>query len=230
MCKIGIRGIFLISIAVLLISNFSYPQIKDVSSRDGTDWLENNSFSEGKAHNLGLIAGIIEGTSLIHDALDTYLKMSRPVEDITNPTNFDHIATIDYVRGTLQDVSLFDITIGQIKDGIDAFYQDFGNRRIKIIDAVYVIKMQIEGKDPDWIQMQIRYLRMQPLSTKAMGEATTKILEIQKKRRIEKKIYSGDFTNEDLKNGVVTEQDLLYGGIFVDKNNVNRRLFCYGTY
>lgn len=213
----------LISAAILFFNFYSYSQSKSLDEHDGTDWISDNVYV--KAQNLGLIGGIIMGTSIIQREIQSRLDRlseNKGIKDIDK-------LPIKRINDSVQNLCLYDITVGQIKDGIDTLYNDFSNRRIKVIDAVYVVKMQIEGKDPDLIQAQLRYLRMQPLNTKAYGEALDKIMAAQ-----DYKLKNGDFniyfTNDDLKKGVVTEQDLLFYAVFVDKNNINHDLFCYGSY
>lgn len=51
------------------------------------------------------------------------------------------------------------ITTGHIVKGLDLLYSDFKNRRIKITDAVYVVKKQITGSHPEEIEAVLQYLR-----------------------------------------------------------------------
>ena len=51
------------------------------------------------------------------------------------------------------------IPTGQIKDGLDEFYKDFSNRKIKVKDAIFVVLRQINGEDEEVIKHIIRYLK-----------------------------------------------------------------------
>jgi len=205
--------------SLFIFSAFSQAQTKDIFEDDGTNW----GLDSGDTYNLGWVKGVIMGTSLVYNEI--YPSLERMFKN-KKPTEF-YKTSLEYTANKMKGLTLIGITIGQIRDGIDVLYKDFSNRRIRIIDAIFVVKMQIEGKDPDLIQAQLRYLRMHPINDKAHEEAINKISALMDKR-IEKGLY--DFTNEDLINGIITEQELLFYGTFVDKNNVNHNLFCYGYY
>lgn len=209
--------------ALFILSPLSLAQEGDLFEKDGNSWLLD--FGEfGKGMKIGMMQGLIMGTSLINYEIEPQLKMALKNKSLSA---FQRIG-LELMLTKLNDLSLFGISGGQIRDGIDSLYKDFSNRRIKIIDAFFVVKMQIEGKDPDLIQAQLRYLRMHPINNKASEEAFKKINDLLDLRI--KKDLDANFTNEDLQNGVITEQELLICGTFVDKNNVNHNLFCYGTY
>ena len=55
--------------------------------------------------------------------------------------------------------SITNITSGQIVDGLNMFYEDFRNRNILLMDAIYVIKKQIKGSTPEDIERILLYLR-----------------------------------------------------------------------
>lgn len=59
----------------------------------------------------------------------------------------------------LKRYSIYNITVGQTVDGIDILYKDFKNKGIKISDAIYVVKRQIEGTSPEDIEKILIYLR-----------------------------------------------------------------------
>jgi len=59
----------------------------------------------------------------------------------------------------LQKYCLYNISVRQLVDGLDAFYQDFRNRDIKIGDAIYIVKRQIIGEDEEVIKRIIKYLK-----------------------------------------------------------------------
>ena len=51
------------------------------------------------------------------------------------------------------------ITNGQISSGLDLLFADFRNKQIKVRDAIYVVKRQIEGASSDEIEAILLYLR-----------------------------------------------------------------------
>jgi len=126
----------------------------------------------------------------------------------------------DSLDRTLNKITLAGITIGQIMDGMNDFYNDFSNRRIKMADAIYIVKMQIKGEDPELIDTQIRYLKMQPLDKKMYLEKYAAFIKKKGNSLKYKEIKNGDFSFEDL----------LRSGGFIDTSNSYHFLFCYGVY
>ena len=189
---------------------------KDIADNDGTDWIS-------RINKVGFIEGFISGTSLMNEQaiqrkFSTYKKMKKdkpitkdkpiPIEDFQINMALD-------ASGAL---SLYEITIGQLTDGVDTFYNDFSTRKIKVIDAIYVVKMQIRGSDPDLIAAQIRHLKLQPIN---MDE-----LEV-----IWKKYWATfDETVPIYESGLITAEELLKIGYYVNKDKEFITLFCYGDY
>lgn len=74
--------------------------------------------------------------------------------------------------------SLLDFTYGQLLDGLDEFYSDFRNKRIPIGDAIYIVRMQLEGCSEEGIEYMTKELRSSVIAidklkregVKAMGE------------------------------------------------------------
>ena len=59
----------------------------------------------------------------------------------------------------LGNYSVANITLGQISDGLDSFYRDPNNRKIKISDAIYVVKRQNQGASSEELEMLCQWLR-----------------------------------------------------------------------
>jgi hypothetical protein len=59
----------------------------------------------------------------------------------------------------LERYSIYNISVGQIVDGVDILYKDFKNKGINIPDAIYVVKRQIEGTSPEDIEKILIFLR-----------------------------------------------------------------------
>ncbi|MCX6141969.1 MAG: hypothetical protein NTZ35_01995 [Ignavibacteriales bacterium] len=51
------------------------------------------------------------------------------------------------------------VTVGQMLNGLDKFYEDFRNMSVKIVDAMNIVRFESTGKDPDEIQWWTRYFR-----------------------------------------------------------------------
>jgi len=120
------------------------------------------------------------------------------------------------IKTKTEELQLINITVGQLKDGIDKFYEDFANRRIKLVDAVYIVKMQIKGVRPDLIEAQTRYLRMQPTS-------------LSEENKIWDKAPSKWSKEFEEKTGLSKEY-FLRRGIFYDEAGEMHFLFRYGIY
>jgi hypothetical protein len=214
-------AVFVSSLSILIA--FSQAQVPDLFEKDGNDWnMGSIEFLRGM--NIGMVQGFIMGTSLIYNEIG--LRLERLAKSKTQ-TDLGK-SSFELQHKKMEELTLFGISSGQLKDGIDVPYKDFSNRRIKIIDAFFIVKMQIEGKDPNLIQAQIRYLRMHPINDKAYEEAQKKMDAIY--FRDDAKSWDYVITNEHIKSGAITEQELLTCGIYVDKNNLNHYLFSHGEY
>jgi len=54
------------------------------------------------------------------------------------------------------------ITVGQLIDGLNSFYSDFRNKRIRLGTAIYIVKKQIEVSPPEEVNTIINHLRKNP--------------------------------------------------------------------
>ena len=189
-------------VALVLPSRMPSQQRTTVSEYDGSEWISGERTSP--LSNTSLIAGILLGTSVVSNEIASALDLWEPFADIEK-TFPGYVDMMRAYKKKADRLYLRDITVGQIRDGINAFYKDFSNMRIKIIDAFYVVKMQIKGDDPDLILAQIRYLKMQPLNSE--------------RRLILKKKAEDQTIEERFKLGQ-----------YYDKNGVSHWLFCYGDY
>jgi len=198
-----------------------YAQKKSLNQYDGTDWLGETPYASG--FKIGLVTGLMWSAGVFSNVIKQeieFLEVGLP-DDYKGMTMF--------LETSISNLGLFSMTVGQVTDGIDVFYKDFQNRMIKIIDAVYVIMAQIEGKSPELIQAQIRYLRMQPISEEKVNWAKAKYVAVIK-TNVEKNKYPSSITSEDISMGRISEEEVLASGRFIDKRNVVHLLFCYGNY
>jgi len=217
------RAMFFSFICFFFVVINSFPQSRQLGDEDGNDWINYNAWNK-----VGFISGMIIGVSLaIHYKPDKNIiiefsnKLDNKLKDYL-PESSDLEELNTFIKH-LYRISLFNITVGQLKDGLDEFYKDFSTRRIKIIDAIYVVKMQIEGKSPELIEAQILYLKRQPISNKELLEATKKyVLFYEKNSRYPE--------YKDIINGNFSKEDLLTIGVFISSNNKYYSLFCYGNY
>lgn len=200
--------IFCILIFSIIFISEASTEKKNVLKDDGTDWT-NLTDLERLIYVNGFTAGAGLVWSRLHDFGDSF-KTELDKEMYNVILNETSLAT--------------KATVGQIKDGMNVFYSDFSNRRIKIVDAIYVVNIQIKGEDPELINSQIRYLKMQPIDREIYVEAFEKYIASCKK----KGSYPACLL--ELKNGDFSFEDLLKAGIFMDANDILHHLFCYGKY
>jgi hypothetical protein len=59
----------------------------------------------------------------------------------------------------LRERCLVGMTVGQMTDGLDALFEDFKNRAIKLTKAVYVVKKQIKGAPDEEVEAVLSWLR-----------------------------------------------------------------------
>ncbi|MGD0625712.1 MAG: hypothetical protein ABSB32_13450 [Thermodesulfobacteriota bacterium] len=163
---------FLITL-LLLCPAMGIAQQKTIEMYDGSDW-ENWSAT----HKLYFIEGFLSGA---HYIIDFHMGHTHYAGDKFTPQKgFEfYLSTIGEEKKTFtrEEMELLmeyaayeeksdlgkyyvaDITLGQIVDGLNTFYGDFKNRRIRISDAVYVVKKQIQGASSEEIEVLCQWLR-----------------------------------------------------------------------
>jgi len=204
-----------------LFSSLIKAQQIELSKQDGDDWL-----SWHEIYKSGFIAGLILGASTVSHKAGFVYDLDEIKEFIDKVGK--ELQFIIYVEEKMRYFGIFNITGPQLKSGVDDFYKDFANRKIKIIDAVYISKMKIEGKDSLLIDAQIRYLRMRanPSFKKTSFEYFRKILDFiflsKEKRRSSIKL--------SLQEGKISKEDFIKAGFFIDENGDMIPLFIFGDY
>jgi len=200
--RLVIFNIFLLFI--ILISEIS-SETKDITKNDGVSWMKVSD-----SYKIGYVSGFMSALYVAEQEFGFYSELFE--EELKKEFN-----------DSWNKINFYNMTIGQISDGVDAFYKDFSNRRIKIIDALYVVKMQIEGENPELIDVQIRYLKMQPIVKSIIVKSLNKWHDyIKKNNRFP--------TYKEIKKGDYSLEDLLKIGRFVDSSDELHFLFCYGEY
>ena len=143
---------------IMLLARFGYGE-KPLGDDDGNDWKELEKI-EKTMSSAGFIIGsnYVVGENTCEDMLfinELTTESGKKVSEFSQG-----LAESEKIRNTiLQRFSLCNITVGQIVEGLDILYKDFKNRGIKISDAIYVVKRQIEGASPDDIEKILIYLR-----------------------------------------------------------------------
>lgn len=200
-------------------SLFSQAQgTREVSDYHGADWT-----SWSMSTRMGYISGFLAGTLLMKN--ETLSFVSSWKEDKGEwRKRYDEFTLLaksafEVALKNADNLSFINIRVGQIVDGVSEFYGDIPNRKIRIIDAIYIVKMQIRGMDSYLIMAQVRYLKMQPIDQKELATLGDKL--------IANKVAAD---RDALKRGVLTSEELLKFGVFIDSDGNEHQLFCYGTY
>jgi hypothetical protein len=60
---------------------------------------------------------------------------------------------------TLERYEIYGITVGQLNEGLNLFYNDFRNKQIKLFPAIFLVKKQISGTSSEEIEATIEWLR-----------------------------------------------------------------------
>lgn len=132
---------------------------KPTRNMDGADWT---CFSTAEKR------GFIIGFSAIQDI---FMRRARETNDFINyvfpnlcPEKFEsqgeQLLLLQFrCHFPVDEFELDEITPQQIHDGLDTFYMDQHNLVIKIVNAIYIVREGIRGKDPGYIEAWIRWLR-----------------------------------------------------------------------
>jgi len=59
----------------------------------------------------------------------------------------------------LRKFCIYNVPMEQLVSGLDEFYRDFSNRKIKLRDAIYIIYRQINGENRQVIEGIVKYLK-----------------------------------------------------------------------
>jgi hypothetical protein len=62
-------------------------------------------------------------------------------------------------NGNLSKFGVYEITTGQLYEGLNLFYNDFKNKQIMLYSAVYLVKRQIEGGSAEEVEGIVQWLR-----------------------------------------------------------------------
>lgn len=206
------RKVFLFILVFLFIISINYGKEKSILENNGVDWLESD-----KLYRLGYVTGIISGLGIAETATSfvSYILKDEGMKEI--------------YKKKWEEIYLYNITVGQIIDGVNNFYKDFSNRRIKIVDAIFIVNMQIKGKDQELINAQIRYLKMQPISQDLFNNIMDRLMKFAKKKGKGTivRLYP---TYKEIEDREFSKEDLLKIAVFISENNAINDLFCYGEY
>lgn len=235
------KVVLTVILAMLIATGIAWDVEATVLQTDGTDW-EGKTDAERVFWVEGFLSGVAvvlinyrseyfslqDYLLLVGEAWEMFMReaegtlYSVPAEDrrgVKSTWRFSLAMTLLGVKERVWEdaterLELFGVTVGQLKEGMDKLYQDYRNRGIALVDAVYIANMEVRGSRPELIDAQVRYLRMQP---------TPRICK----------------TQIDWTRGRAAQEEALRGGWFADpvKEDPTKKedysitpLFRYGEY
>lgn len=158
---------------IMLLARCGYGA-NNLGDLDGNEWQE----MEGIEKTV-FIEGFLIGSNYVveeNKCEDMQLINRLTTESGKKVSEFDRGMAENEKIGNiiLQRFSFYNITVGQIMEGLDILYKDFKNKGIKVSDAIYVVKRQIEGTSPVDIEKILIYLRSGKENFRALiiGEQT----------------------------------------------------------
>lgn len=178
---------FFLVFCLMLCPNTANAEKRDVGDPDGYDWIEWQASAK-----VNFIKGFVAGTGHVighnikaHDekydspkAFQAYVsflstKAAKPKETFSREE-------VSLVLGKSKEVfnnqlftyNIDGITNTQIVDGLNLLYSDFKNKKIKVIDAIYVVKRKIKGASSAEEEAILQYLRAGKESDKLFYKET----------------------------------------------------------
>lgn len=151
-------GIFFILIFILFMGN---AWAEYISNYDGNTWIGWDDSTKN-----AFIVGFMSGCNIVVEEnqmgiaakmYDLAVKEKKPKKTISEI--FSHALDEKFRNEELKKYSLINIAAGQMSDGLNTLYQDFKNRNIKITDAIYVVKKQIQGASAEEVEGVLLFLR-----------------------------------------------------------------------
>ncbi len=149
---------------------------KDVSEMDGVEWL-GSSFVYKISFISGFMAGVAYAVHYNVDFPNVNEERVKQIQKIMASSYTDkqkqgdkqifsrNDLLIYYQNATrlrsefLKNYAIYEITAGQIVAGLDKLYEDFKNRRIRVQDAIYIVRKQIKGASEEEVEAALQYLR-----------------------------------------------------------------------
>ncbi len=104
----------------------------------------------------------VDGEKLSNALKDRYLhKNFDNIKESYHYTDLDNITmySVKQCANIINRFAIFNMGYTQLQEGLDNFYKEFKNKQIKIHDAIYVVRKQIEGQLPGDIERLLVWLR-----------------------------------------------------------------------
>jgi len=185
--------LFLLIACLMLCSSNANAEEKDIGSLDGHDWAEWQANAK-----VNFIGGFIAGAGHVigqnikaqdekYDSLKAFqayvsfisTKVAKPKETFSREE-------VSLVLGKSKEVfnnqiytyNIYGIANSQIVDGLNLLYSDLKNKRIKLVDAIYVIKRKIKGASSAEEEAILQYLRADKDSDKLFYKDTDGVTKL----------------------------------------------------
>jgi|GEM_PF-1370038 len=205
-------------IILILMTKVAWGENTSPRGLNGRDW-----FDLSGAHRILWVNGLIAGSNsaIINYSLPD-IKPSLKTADNYNKLEdkiFNHNS---------EKLGIWRISAEQLVNAMNEFYIDYRNKSIAMVDAIYVARMEIQGKKPELIEAQKRYLRMQPFDYryKLSGEGV-KPEKIMRRRGFKDKTIK-EIQETFFRFGIYAEPKVTKPTELEDYNFIP--LFVYGKY
>ena len=120
------------TLACLVLVGLSDLALAQSTGSDGDFWM-----SQSRSDKVKYLAGFSDGMELGH-----YLSVWKNLEDVSKA---DAVSAAREAYSEYLQRFFGGVTSGQLFDGLDKFYADVQNRRIKISTATWIVVNQIAG-------------------------------------------------------------------------------------
>ena len=129
----------------------------DITDIDGHQWKEMSGLSKNS-----FLIGFISGSDFVaYDNIDQMSEdMPSEVADVIMEAG--QRKAIKFRNDRLRKYRILNIKVGQLSEGLDKFYSDYRNYRIKIQQAIYIVVREIRGASPEEISAITEKLRSYP--------------------------------------------------------------------
>jgi hypothetical protein len=147
------RIILILSVLFSICS--SSAKAESLLDKDGNYW------KEMRFEKLYFLAGFITGSCFVaEDNIDSFTEGAPKLAETLRGQGWNEAVKIRNDR--LKKYKIMDIKVGQLSQGLDKFYSDYRNQRIKIQQAVYVVAREIRGAPSEEITAITEMLRASP--------------------------------------------------------------------
>jgi hypothetical protein len=172
------RKHIILFLGLILFSSVCFGEEKGLNEQNGYDWEQYNLLQK-----TGYASGFINGTTKAHEVLHWYVYTSA-LQNEKNPIKTEELLPV------------WNLTVGQITEGLDEFYKDYENKQILIKDAIYIICKEAKGESSEKIEREKQILRMPP---------EKQVIE-RSKDSIKEEVKKGTYSNVELKDGAVIDK------------------------